>query len=176
MFDRRKGRNSEQQVEPVSAEKPAEAPKPTLTPTPNPTSRITAMIGASIKIKGDITGEENLVVEGQVEGQINLANYDLTIGDSGQVTADLNAKTVQIHGSVNGDINGSELVVVSKTGRVLGNIVAPRVTLEDGAQFKGSIDMSPVSEQRAKPEHKVPKASDAKEDARDEEDKTQAVA
>ena len=93
------------------------------------------MIGASIKIKGDITGEENLVVEGQVEGQINLANHDLTIGDSGQVTADLNAKTVQIHGTVNGDIKGSELVVVSKSGKVLGNIVAPRVTLEDGAQF-----------------------------------------
>ncbi len=174
MFDRRKGRNSEQQVEPVTAERPVEAPKPT--PTPNPTSRITAMIGASIKIKGDITGEENLVVEGQVEGQINLANHDLTIGDSGQVTADLNAKTVQIHGSVNGDINGSELVVVSKTGRVLGNIVAPRVTLEDGAQFKGSIDMTPVSDARAKSEHKAPQHTDAKDDSRDEEDKTQAVA
>jgi cytoskeletal protein CcmA (bactofilin family) len=176
MFDRRKGRNAEQQVEPVTAEPPAPASQPT--PTPTPTSRITAMIGASIKIKGDITGEENLVVEGQVEGQINLANHDLTIGDSGQVTADLKAKTVQIHGTVNGDIAGSELVVVSKTGRVLGNIVAPRVTLEDGAQFKGSIDMSPSAEQ-SKSDHsnqKGPKHSGAKTDSGNEEDQTQAVA
>ncbi len=104
------------------------------------------MIGASIKIKGDIVGDENLVIEGEVEGQINLANHDLTIGASGTVTANLSAKVVHIHGTVNGDIEGSELVVVSKTGRVLGNIVAPRVTLEDGAQFKGSIDMSPQNE------------------------------
>ncbi|NKB96904.1 MAG: polymer-forming cytoskeletal protein [Pseudomonadales bacterium] len=101
------------------------------------------MIGASIKIKGEITGDENLQIDGQVEGQVNLNNHDLTIGDSGTVNADLNAKTIKIHGSVNGDIKGSEMVVVSKSGKVLGNIVAPRVTLEDGAQFKGSIDMSP---------------------------------
>ena len=103
------------------------------------------MIGASIKIKGDIVGDENLVIDGDVEGQISLASHDLTIGASGSVTANLSAKVVHIHGTVNGDIEGSELVVVSKTGRVLGNIVAPRVTLEDGAQFKGSIDMSPKS-------------------------------
>ena len=176
MFDRRKARNSEQPVEPVTAEQPVAAPRPTSNPTPNPTSRITAMIGASIKIKGDITGEENLVVEGQVEGQINLANHDLTIGDSGQVTADLNAKTVQIHGTVNGDIKGSELVVVSKSGKVLGNIVAPRVTLEDGAQFKGSIDMSPSAEQPAKVDHKGPKSSDTRGDADNQEGNNQAVA
>ncbi len=103
------------------------------------------MIGASIKIKGDIAGDENLVIDGEVEGQVNLDGHDLTIGSSGVVTANLSAKTVHIHGTVNGDIEGSELVVVSKTGRVLGNIVAPRVTLEDGAQFKGSIDMTPKS-------------------------------
>ncbi|MGK0223198.1 MAG: cytoskeletal protein CcmA (bactofilin family) [Limisphaerales bacterium] len=119
--------------------------------TQTSTSRNTAMIGASIKIKGEISGDESLQIDGQVEGQVNLNNHDLTIGDSGKVTADLRAKTIKIHGTVNGDIQGSEMVVVSKTGKVLGNIIAPRVTLEDGAQFKGSIDMSPDESAKSKP-------------------------
>ena len=137
MFDRPKERSPEP-VEPV----PVQAVE---TPRPNPatTSRITALIGASLKIKGDITGDENLVIEGQVEGKVDLSNHDLTIGASGTVNANLSAKTVHINGAVNGDIDGAELVTVSKSGRVFGNIVSPRVTLEDGAQFKGSIDMSP---------------------------------
>ena len=101
------------------------------------------MIGQSIKIKGTIEGAENLVIDGTVEGSVSLPDNDLTIGDSGQVTADLQAKTVKVDGQVTGDISGSEKVIISKSGRVKGNIVAPRVTLEDGAKFKGSIDMDP---------------------------------
>ena len=101
------------------------------------------MIGQSINIKGTITGKENLIVEGTVEGSISLPDNDLTVGESGKVTADLSAKSVNVEGQVTGDISGTEKVVVSKTGRVRGNIVAPRVTLEDGAKFKGSIDMDP---------------------------------
>lgn len=113
------------------------------------------MIGQSIQIKGTITGAENLVIEGSVEGSVELPEHDLTIGESGQVTADLNAKNVRVDGQVGGDIKGSEKVVVSKTGRVRGNIVAPRVTLEDGAKFKGSIDMDPG--ESAKPTKLEPK-------------------
>ncbi len=113
------------------------------------------MIGSSIKVKGDISGDENLVVEGEVDGQINLANHDLSVGESGKVTADIKAKTVHIHGHVQGDIDGAELVMISKTGKVLGNIVAPRVTLEDGAHFKGSIDMTPA-ETKATPVNAKP--------------------
>jgi len=101
------------------------------------------VIGQTIQIKGTISGEENLIVEGTVEGSVHLKGHDLTIGQTGQVTADLDAKTVKVEGQVTGDVNGSEKVVVSKTGRVRGNIVSPRVTLEDGAKFKGSIDMDP---------------------------------
>lgn len=106
-------------------------------------SRSTAMIGQSIQINGTITGAENLVIEGTVDGSVELPDQDLTIGESGQVTANLNAKNVTVNGHVTGDIRGSEKVVISKTGRVKGNITAPRVTLEDGAKFKGSIDMDP---------------------------------
>ena len=101
------------------------------------------MIGKTITIKGDITGEENLVIEGKVDGSVQLKGNDLTVGQSGRVTANLKANVVRIDGEVNGDIVGVEKVVVTKTGKVRGNIVGPRVTLEDGAKFKGSIDMDP---------------------------------
>lgn len=118
-------------------------------------SRSTAMIGQSIQIKGTITGAENLIVEGSVEGSIDLPDNDLTIGETGQVTADLSAKNIRVDGQVTGDISGSEKVVISKTGRVRGNIIAPRVTLEDGAKFKGSIDMDPGETTKpSKPEPK----------------------
>lgn len=101
------------------------------------------MIGPSIKIKGEVSGEEDLLIQGRVEGTINLKSYEVSVGQSGQVFADIKAKVVKIEGEVTGDISGQENVVISKSGNVRGNIVAPRVTLEDGAIFKGSIDMDP---------------------------------
>lgn len=103
------------------------------------------MIGKTISIKGDITGEESLIIEGKVDGTISLKNNDLTVGQSGVVNANITASVVRIDGEVKGDIIGIEKVVISKTGKVRGNIVGPRVTLEDGAKFKGSIDMDPGS-------------------------------
>jgi len=107
-------------------------------------SRRSAMIGSTIKIKGDVTGEENLIVEGQIDGSIDFTSHEVTVGQTGKVTANVKAKVVKIEGEVNGDITGNEKVVISKSGKVQGNIVAPRVTLEDGAKFKGSIDMDPA--------------------------------
>jgi cytoskeletal protein CcmA (bactofilin family) len=101
------------------------------------------MIGSSIKIKGEISGDEDLLIEGKVEGTIDLNDHEVSVGQSGQVFADIKAKMVRIDGEVTGDITGNENVVISKSGNVRGNIVAPRVTLEDGAVFKGSIDMDP---------------------------------
>jgi cytoskeletal protein CcmA (bactofilin family) len=101
------------------------------------------MIGPSIVIKGSVTGDEDLLVEGTVEGTIELRKHAVSVGTSGRVNADIHAKVIRIDGEVSGDVNGSEKVVISKSGNVRGNIVAPRVTLEDGAIFKGSIDMDP---------------------------------
>ena len=101
------------------------------------------MIGPSIKIKGEISGDEDLLIEGQVEGTINLKAHEVVVGESGQVSADILAKTIKVDGKVKGDITGTENVVISKLGSVRGNITAPRVLLEDGAMFKGSIDMDP---------------------------------
>ena len=139
MFERNKNKTvvspAETSFEPVTS---------SATTTPEPTSmRTTAMIGPSITIKGTVTGDEDLIVQGKVEGSIELNDHEVSVGSSGQVTADINARVIRIDGEVSGDVSGNEKVVISKSGNVRGNIVAPRVTLEDGAVFKGSIDMDP---------------------------------
>ena len=134
MFDRNKSKQSDT---PARAAEPPQAPIPNTTPDPVST-RNAAMIGPSIEIKGTVSGEEDLVIQGKVEGSIELGSHQVTVGQSGKVTADIRAKVINIDGEVSGDLSGGEKVVMSKSGRVRGNIVAPRVTLEDGAIFKGS--------------------------------------
>ena len=102
------------------------------------------MIGQSIVIKGEVSGEEDLLIQGRVEGNINLNGNQVSVGESGEVYANIQAKVIQINGKVTGDISANEKVIISKSGNVHGNIIAPRVTLEDGAMFKGSIDMDPA--------------------------------
>ena len=102
-----------------------------------------AVIGPRIRIKGDVTGDENLLIEGRVDGKVSLGEYRVDVGPAGQVYADIEAKVVKVDGEVQGDITGSEKVIISRSGNVRGNIKAPRMTLEDGAKFKGSIDMDP---------------------------------
>lgn len=144
MFDKRK--DNEPASEPASFDTPAESKSQWM---PENSTRGTAMIGKTITIKGDISGEENLVIEGTVNGTVHLKGNDVTVGQSGRVTANLTANVVRIDGEVKGDIVGVEKVVITKTGKVQGNIVGPRVTLEDGAKFKGSIDMDPSSAERS---------------------------
>ena len=130
------------QTEDVETTAAVDTPRPVVSRTGNQ-SQGPAMIGPSIRIKGDLTGEENLVIEGQVEGTIHLEKNDLTIGSSGRIKANIQAKGVIVEGQVEGDILGKEKVIIRRTGNMRGNIVAPRVTLEDGAMFKGSIEMEP---------------------------------
>lgn len=102
-----------------------------------------AVLGPSITIKGDLSGEEDLVIEGQVEGQVTFKNNTVTIGSSGRVQADVACKNIIVDGQVEGNLYGEELVVIRKSSHVQGNAVASRVHLEDGAIFRGSIDMQP---------------------------------
>lgn len=101
------------------------------------------MIGATVSVKGEIRSEENLIIEGKVEGSITAVGHEITVGKTGELKANISAKIVKVEGKVVGDISGKEKVIIAKSGNVLGNIDAPRVTLEDGAKFKGSIDMDP---------------------------------
>ena len=99
------------------------------------------MIGSTIRIKGDLRGEESLVIQGHVEGTINLKQNKLIIGQEGKVAATMHAHTITIEGTVKGDVFGEERVILKKTGNVHGNISAPQVSMEEGAKFKGSMDM-----------------------------------
>lgn len=153
MFE--KQRNDKSNDSPTFESKPS---TPASEPS-QPSARRSALIGASIKIKGDVSGDENLVIDGHVEGTIEFASNEVTIGTSGQVNANVTANMIRIDGEVKGDIAGHEKVIVSKTGKVHGNIVAPRVTLEDGAKFKGSIDMDPSERESSASSAAKPKAA-----------------
>lgn len=113
-----------------------------------PTER--AVIGSAIVFKGSVEGSQDLLVEGEVEGTIELRSNTVTIGKSGRVRANVYGKTIIVEGDVRGDIFGADQVIVQRSGNVRGNITAPRVTLEDGAKLKGSIDMDPQAAESAK--------------------------
>ena len=100
-----------------------------------------AVVGPSIKIKGELTGEEDLMIQGRVEGRIELKKNNVTVGKKGSVQADIYGKIISVEGEVEGDLFGEEKIIVRKSGIVRGNMTAPRVNLEDGARFKGAIDM-----------------------------------
>lgn len=111
--------------------------------------RETAVIGRSIRINGDLQGEEDLRIEGDVNGTVRLHNNTLTIGQEGKIRADVYAKSVVVDGVMEGDVYSSERVAIRKSATVLGNITAPRVSLDDGARFKGSIEMDPDAVEKA---------------------------
>jgi len=115
-----------------------------------PSSSQLASIGPSIHFKGELTGEEGLVIDGKVEGTIDLKGNQLIIGNNGEIKADVFAQTIIVNGSLTGELHGKEKVHISKSGIVNGNIFSPRVSLEDGAKFKGSIDMSETKHERPK--------------------------
>jgi cytoskeletal protein CcmA (bactofilin family) len=112
-------------------------------------AREKAVIGPSIHIDGDLRGEEDLLIEGEVNGTVQLRNNSLTIGAQGKVRADVYAHSIYVDGLMEGDLYGTERVHIRKSAQVRGNVTSPRVSLEDGAKFKGSIEMDPQAVQTA---------------------------
>ena len=100
-----------------------------------------ASIGKSIVINGELSGSEDLTVEGQVEGKIELRDHVLTVGSNGRIKAQVSAKAIVVFGQVTGNLTASEKVDIKENGSVDGDIVAPRVAIADGSHFRGSIDM-----------------------------------
>lgn len=117
-------------------------------PTSAPVGRTrpTAVIGPSIHVDGEIRGDEDLVVEGKVKGSIEVKNHSVTVGGQGEVQADIHAQVIYVDGVMDGQLVASEQAVVRRSARVSGSIASPRVTLEDGARFNGSIDMDEQSD------------------------------
>lgn len=108
-----------------------------------------AVIGSSIQINGDLRGDEDLRIEGNVSGTVELKNSILTIGKEGKVKAGVYAKAIAVDGETKGDLYATERVSIHVNARVQGNIIAPRVSIEDGAHFKGSIEMDPAAVEKA---------------------------
>ena len=136
--------NKKTDAEERSPELVAPSAQPTSTPAPKASRDVAnapAAIGPTIRIRGDLSGDEDLLVQGTVEGTIDLPKNLVIIGQDGQVNAIVNARTVEVEGKVEGDLRANEQVVLRRSGQVRGNITAPRVTIEDGCRFKGSIDM-----------------------------------
>ena len=121
---------------------PGSSPSPAPSAPPARSGPI-ATLGPSIVIKGDLTGEEDLIIEGRVEGEIRLTKNSVTVGRNGRVRADIHGKRVHVEGEVRGNLYGHDEIVIRASGRVQGNLTSPRVTLENGSKFKGSIDMEP---------------------------------
>lgn len=126
---------------------PAAQPQSASVPTPNrpDTShrleRDIVNIGKSVVIKGELTGSEDLTIEGQVEGSIQLREHGLTIGPNGKIKAEVFAKSVIVLGEIVGNVNASEKVDIRDNGSVDGDIISPRVAIAEGAHFRGTVDM-----------------------------------
>jgi cytoskeletal protein CcmA (bactofilin family) len=127
--------------------RPVETPKPV-----NEFRSEVAHIGKSVLVKGELSGSEDLYLDGEVEGSIELRGHNLTVGPHGRVRAHIRAKEVMVHGKVDGNIN-ADRVELKKSAIHVGNIVTQRVIIEEGAFFKGSIDVQ--REQKGEPKPAV---------------------
>jgi len=107
----------------------------------SPHSSEIATIGKSVVVKGELSGSEDLIVDGEVEGSITLRGQSLTVGPNGRVRANIEARNVILHGRVDGDIHATDRVDLRKSASLCGDISTARISIEDGAFFKGSIDI-----------------------------------
>jgi cytoskeletal protein CcmA (bactofilin family) len=122
---------------------PSTPAPPPPAPSRNTSSGQRATIGPSIVVKGDLSGDEDLVIHGQIEGEVTLRKNNVTVGKGGRVKADIHGQTIHVEGHVKGNLYGDQEIVIRASGEVEGNIVSPRVTLENGSKFRGNIDMEP---------------------------------
>ncbi len=125
---------------------PPRAPKQARSPAGS------AIIGPSIRIEGTLTGNEDLTIDGKIQGRIKLSGHALTIGPNGKIEAGLRAKSVIVEGEVKGDITADDKIQITADGSVVGDLRAPRIALDDGACFAGSVDMGKASEARPEPQ------------------------
>ena len=149
--------------QPTTPGRPGEPERPTATPTPPAPSSSSmssepaaaaapravsttatadqATIGKSLVIKGEVTGSESLYIDGRVEGSINLSGNRVTVGRNGVVAANINAREIVVLGKVRGNLTASDRVDIRSDGSLTGDVVAARISIEDGAFFKGGIDI-----------------------------------
>jgi cytoskeletal protein CcmA (bactofilin family) len=164
LFDRGRRKDGKEEPEPFEAPAPREAPvardpvagaaversrpvaNPPILSKPSHATAVAgggdmANIGKSITLKGDLSGNEDLVIEGHIEGRVDLPNNQLTIGANGSCSAEVHAKTVVVVGKVTGNVSATERIEIQATGLVNGDVSAPRLVVAEGAVVNGSIEM-----------------------------------
>jgi cytoskeletal protein CcmA (bactofilin family) len=152
-----------------SAQAPLSAPAPisqTVAPTPAPVavaakpvasipsaplSASTSVIGPGLKIRGEISGSADLHIEGEAQGQIRLSGGRVSVGPSGNVQADIDAREISIEGSLQGNLKASESVRLGPSSKVQGSVITPRIGIEDGARLRGKVEMVRASDSRTSP-------------------------
>lgn len=110
-----------------------------------------SVIGPTLKFKGELSANEDLIIEGEIEGTIAHQEKNLTVGREGRVKANIDAKTVEVYGRVEGDINAEDHVKLARSSDVKGNITCAKIVMEDGALFSGNIDMSGKPKKSSEP-------------------------
>ena len=135
----------ERTFRPVVSEYPqVETPMPEPMPrtsSPHSSEPTRTVLGPSVTLRGELAGDEDLAIEGQFDGKIQLRDHCLTVGPQGQVKAEIQASRVIVQGAVTGNITARDRIEIRKSGRVLGDLIAPGISIEDGAYFKGSIEI-----------------------------------
>jgi cytoskeletal protein CcmA (bactofilin family) len=119
-----------------------------------------ATIGKSLVIKGEVTGSESLYIDGRVEGSINLSGNRVTVGRNGVVAANINAREIVVLGKVRGNLTASDRVDIRSDGSLTGDVVAARISIEDGAYFKGGIDIRKAGQKANGEEVKTKEAAE----------------
>jgi cytoskeletal protein CcmA (bactofilin family) len=144
-------RNKEEETHPQPPREPAPAAEPV---APRPVvGKAPARVGRTLSVKGELAGEEDLVVDGEFSGTIELGGHNFTVGAQGKVQADVHAREIVIEGTLRGKLRATDRLIIARSGNVVGDLVAARIVIEDGAYFKGSIDIQkPGEEKPARPE------------------------
>jgi len=120
-----------------------------MSPSDAAADRETGWLGSNVHVKGDITGTEDLLIDGSVEGLIQLDERKLTVGATAKLTADVNARDVVVYGSVKGNVRATGRIEIKKDGSIIGNLKTAQIMIEDGADFKGSIEIDRSAAQDA---------------------------
>jgi len=115
----------------------------------SPSTRSAARLGAGLQIKGHITGTEDLQIDGKIDGPITLRGHQLTVGPTAQLNSEIHAGEVIVYGKVVGNVHARERVDVKTDGSIIGDISTARISIEDGAHFKGRIEIDPTKTQAA---------------------------
>ena len=152
---------TKQQTQTETPSAPAQNAKPSVVAFSNPAAPVavpalgsspargSARLGSSLQIKGHITGTEDLQIDGKVDGPISLRGHGLTVGPAAQLNSEIHAREVVVYGKVVGNVHARDRVDVKSDGSVVGDISTARISIEDGAQFKGRIEIDPTKSHNA---------------------------